>query len=293
MTSPEQSANQSSQIDAQKEQVGQTLFQVRFGLGPHPVRVSDWHDALVQDLDSYFQSSNTTQRNIFFSEDALGSQSYLDILRTAYKNYGKYTTAFAYTRLHRLRDGFPSADSIETQYNTQVLSQHPFMSDGARFIHEVFGALDGIIERRGIKIDLETETRKDPRERQQIERILTLAQKPRLQSVEEFHRQALMLWNMKRIRDRKIVEDLADLYKKAIRKNESTRIYVSLGQNHSGVSDLLAAKLYKRPSHEISVIRGELHSSKKEIFPAAIALLDSGSEISPEQWQALFESCML
>ncbi len=293
MTSPETDGNQSPQIDAQKERVGQTLFQVRFGLGPHTVRFSYWHETIVQDLNIFFQPSNATQRNIFFCEDALGSQTYENTLKAAYKHYGKYSTAYEFARLYRLRDGFPPSATVEASYNSQLRSLHPLASDGSEFLHKVFGVIDEIVDKNGILIDVETEKRKDPKEREQMERILMQGQSPRPKSVEEFRQHAIGLWNMKRVRDRKITDDLVELYKKAIGRNEATKVYVSLGQNHSGVNDLLAAKLYKKPSFEPSVTLGEFQPPRREIFPHAISLLDLGKPISSEQWQALYEEAMM
>lgn len=289
MGMPEQHNEEGVPLDLQKEQIGQILYQVRFGLGPHTLRFSDWHELIVQDLDYFFQSTETIQRNIFFSEDALGSQSYLDKVRAAYKHYGKYTTALAYARHYRLRDGFSTPQAVEGRYKDWIQTQHPFASDGARFVDKVFRALDGIIEKKGITIDIETEKRKDPKERQQIEKILMQAQLPRPRSADEFRQHTLGIWNMRRIRDRKIVDDLTELYKKAIRKNEPTKVYVSLGQNHSGVNEMLTAKFNKRPSQEISVVRGGLHHPQREVFSEAVALLDIGVPISLEQWQSMFE----
>lgn len=67
MATPEQhTIEEGMRSDAQKEQIGQTLFQVRFGLGTHSLRTGSWHELIAQDLDSFFTQSTTTQRNIFF-----------------------------------------------------------------------------------------------------------------------------------------------------------------------------------------------------------------------------------
>lgn len=283
------------QPNSRTEQTTTPIFQVRFGCGAHSLRLSDWHELMVGDLDSFFSSSGSTQRNIFFMEDAFGTQGFQDTIRKAYRTYGKYTTAWAYANLHlRPSDGFPPAVSVDARYNQVVASQVPVLTDGLRFSDKVFGTIDEIVERKGINIDFALETRRDPKERAQIERIATFMETHgRLSSAEEFRQYVLQAWNMRRVRDQKIVEDLRDVYKKAFKQKQPTRVYVSLGEDHAAISDLMTTRLGKNPSYEVTLIRRPLYPQYEEstsnvVMERAFGLMDTKTPVSAQQWQEMY-----
>lgn len=296
MNSPEQrDAIPPLQPDSSTERTTMPIFQVRFGCGAHSLRLSDWHELMAQDLDSFFQSSDPTQRSTFFMEDALGTQRFQDTIRKAYRAYGKYTTAWGYANLHlRPADGFPPADSVDARYSQVVASQVPVLADGLRFYNKVFGTLDEIVERKGITIDFALEIRRDPKERTQIEQTATFMKTHgRPNSAEEFRQYVLQAWYMRRVRDQKIVEDLRDIYKKAFKQKQPTKVYVSLGEDHAAISNLMTAKLGKSPSYEVTLIRQPLYpqyeeSSSNVVMERAFGLMDTRTPFSPQQWQEMY-----
>lgn len=296
MNSPEQRANNSSlQPDTRTERTTNPIFQVRFGCGAHSLRLSDWHEVMIQDLDSFFQHSNSTQRNIFFMEDAFGSQSFQDVIRRAYRTYGKYTTAWAYANLYlRPSDGFPPAARIDSKYSQVVASQVPVLADGLRFADKIFGALDRIVESKVVTIDFALETRKDAKERTQIENTARYMETHgRPSSPEDLGQYVLRAWNMRKVRDQKIVDDLTDSYKKAFKQKQLTKVYVSLGEEHAGVSDLMTSRLRQRPSYEITLNSRPLYpqyeaSAANMVIERALALMDTKTPISTQQWQDMY-----
>lgn len=295
MTAEQRGDSFQLQPDSRSERTTTPIFQVRFGCGAHSLRLSDWHEVMVQDLDSFFDSSDPTQRNIFFMEDAFGSQGFQDTIRKAYRGYGKYTTAWAYANLHlRPSEGFPPATSVHARYSQVVASQVPVLADGLKFSDKVFGTLDEIVGRKGINIDFALETRRDPKERAQIERTATFMETHgRFHSAEEFRQYVLQAWNMRRVRDQKIVEDLRDLYKKTFKQKQPTKVYVSLGEDHAAISDLMTTKLGKSPSYEVTLIRRPLYpeyeeSSTNVAMERAFSLIDARAPVSSQQWQDMF-----
>jgi len=312
MNSPERRTNQEvSLADAQKEKESNPIFVVRFGFGPHSIRYSDWHVHLGQDLDSFFEPSDSPQRNIFYMEDATGSQSFVNKAKEAYRVYGSWLRAYFWADLGSVwreldlsgEERFPSEDKLDRLIDVKLSSLSGVSADNYYFCKATLVSIDEMIQRKNIKIELETETRKNAQERSSVQnttRLLEENMNPT--SSDEMRDWIMRMWNLRKTRDSKISDDILDLYKRTYKQKVPTKIYVSLGEGHLGAQELLGRKLGKRPSYNISLSQGSILPELTDISSMAVrfdlatskafAILDSGTHVSSEEWQGLYEEVM-
>lgn len=312
MNLPEQKIEQRISFpDSQKEKENSPIFVVRFGVGPHVVENSDWHIDLRRDLDSFFEPHDPSQRNIFYLEDALGSQSFVEHMGRAYKVYKSWLKAYFWSDLKPVwkkldlvgQERFPPSDKLDEIIDFKLKSLSGTNAANYIFLKTVLASMDEIIEKKHIKIDLQTETRRDAGERTSAQNTVRLLTALLFTSSNEMREWIIRIWRLRKLRDSKITEDLMDIYRKAHKKNVLTKVYVCLGVGHESCKDLLAERLGKKPSYDISLIKGSFHPSYEfdesseaarfsVIADKAFALLDSGEKISDDDWQKMYEQTL-
>ncbi len=293
-----------------REGEGNPIFVVRFGFGAHGVRGSNWDVQLSQDLDLFFQPSNSPQRNILFMEDAMGTQSFTKNVKRGYREYGSWLRAYFWADFSKVwtqlglegEERFPSVDRLDKLIDTRlrvssneaVDPKYPGYADTYRFIKSVLEAIDDVIKKRGVKIELEFETRRDEQERVKVQKAIDFLERHTTGSLDAFKEWIMQMWNLERLRDVKIIDDLMELYKKTYKQKIPTKIYVSLGEYHAPIKDRLGQKLGKRPSYDISMKETADHPEYENseftvVVAQTFALLDSGTHISNNEWVDLYE----
>lgn len=285
---------------SRKERSSATLFEVRFGFGPHTInpQYSNWVNELGQDMNSFFVRSDYPRRNIFYFEDATGSKSFSNTLRDAYRNYGSYADSYAYASLHLNRIGkdyYPDKASLDMAFEGVVKSGAlgtPNMVDSARFMLRALGIVDDLVA-AGIDIEICTETRKDQGERNRVSDLIDIiTDNKAIRSIDEFLLYTKAMWNLQRLRDGKITSDLLKYHKKALKQNDPTRIYVSMGIDHVRLKWLLQLGMQRYSNFKVSVIQGSVNQQIYSLtlgIEEALSLLASGVNIASDQWQSLFE----
>jgi len=312
MSSKEQKINQGESPDLPKEKDNHPIFVARFGVGPHGIRVSNWHNDLKEDLDSFFTPSDSEKRNIFYMEDALGSQQFISNAKRAYKVYGSWATAYFWADIipgisKKLglidEERFPSPDKLDSLITTKIVSTASRrVREGYYFTKTVLEAIDEISAKKNITIELQTENRKNAQERSTVENAIRfLDENQNLGSSLEMRDWIMRSWSLRNLRDSRVIDDLEDLYKKAHRQKTQIKVYVSLGGDHVGCEDLLIKRLGQRPSYNVSFTRGSVYPQYEDpssfdkparfrvVSDKAHALLDSCTQISNDRWQRLFE----
>lgn len=301
---------QDALVPAKKEGEGSPIFVARLGMGPHSLKYSDWHIQLGQDVSSYFQPSNSPQRNIFYMEDASGSQSFKDNMSKAYKVYGSWGRAYFWADLRQVwkkldltgPERFPLADELDHLVDTKISSVSKSDADSYNFSRTILQSVDEVIIKKGLRIDVETETRRNAQERSSVKNLMMVGG---ISSAEEMRDWIMNLWNLRKLRDSKIVDDLTVFYKKAYKQKLQTRIYVSLGEGHSGIKELLIQRLGRSPSYDISFVKGSVNPEYLQerggsggairfdaIVTKAVNLLDSKVQLSNNDWEELYKQLL-
>ncbi len=169
MNLPEGKISQERPFSEQKEKENNPIFVSRFGFGPHTIKYSNWYMQLAQDLDSFFQSSELPQRNILYIEDASGSQTFAENLKRGYKRYGSWLRAYfwadgakAWRQELGGEDRFPPIDFLDKVINIKTSSgKETSDAENSRFMKELLGTVDIIVNRKNIAIEVVPETRRN------------------------------------------------------------------------------------------------------------------------------------